>query len=211
MSLHDIMHAFLASPEFTDHFGNYLHLSDQAFIQDLYQTALHRPADPQGLQGWQNALAQGESREDVALGIVLSPEHAQDLQSTFAQGVFVPSATDDAIARLYYGLLDRSPDAQGLQGWENAAQNALSLQTIAQDFISSPESRQLRGSPTDLQFVDGLYQAALGRQPDAAGEAGWADALSHGAPRAAVALGIVESPEAQGHLAPFIENGFKLA
>jgi hypothetical protein len=209
-SLHDIMHGFLSSPEFTSDFGDYTQLSDQAFVQDLYQTALDRQPEPQGLQGWQTALANGESREDVALGIVLSPEHAQDLQSVFTDGVFVPSASDDAIARLYYGLLDRSPDAAGLQGWENAAAQGLSVRTIAQDFIGSPEYQHLHGTQTDQQFVDALYQGALGRAPDAAGEQGWLNGLSLGTSRPDVALGIAESSEAQLHLAANIENGFKL-
>jgi hypothetical protein len=210
LSLEQITHAFLASPEFTHDFGSYTQLSDHDFIEDLYHTALHRDAEPQGLQGWENALAQGESREDVALGIVLSPEHQQDLQGTFNAGVFVPDPTDSAVARLYYGLLDRPPDAAGLSGWENAAAQGLPLVTIAQDFINSPEYQNLHGPQTDQQFVDALYVGSLGRPADAAGEQGWDTALSQGLPRSVVALGIAESPEAQQHLAPNIEMGFKL-
>ena len=142
---------------------------------------------------------------------MLSSEHQQDLQNTFAEGVFVPDATDSAIARLYYGLLDRSPDAPGLQAWENGAANGLSLQTIAQDFISSPEYQQVHGARNDQQFVDALYEGALGRPAEPAGEQAWETALSQGTPRAAVALGIAESTEAQFHLAPNIEGGYKLA
>jgi hypothetical protein len=177
----------------------------------LNKTALHRTAEPQGLQGWQNALAHGTSREDVAVSIVLSSEHQQRLQSTFDSGVFEPSASDASIARLYYGLLDRAPDASGLAGWENALAQGTSIQQIAQAFISSSEHAKVHGQDSDQQFVQSLYQDALGRPADAGGLASWEAQLSQGASRASVAVGIAESPEAQGHLAANIEVGWKLA
>ncbi len=53
--------------------------------------------------------------------------------------MFVPSASDAAIARLYYGVLDRAPDAGGLASWEGAFAQGMSLTTIASDFIGSSE------------------------------------------------------------------------
>ena len=210
-SLQELAHDFLSSAAYTAKFGDYTQSSDTAFVQNLYQTALHRQPESAGLDGWDNALASGTSREDVALGIVLSSEHQSDLQSTFSAGVFVPSQSDAQIARLYYGLLDRAPDQSGLAGWENATSKGMSLSTVAQGFIASPEYQSLHGTQTDQQFVDALYEGALGRSAEPGGEQGWMSALSQGSSRAAVALGIAESPEAQNHLSPEIETGFKLA
>jgi hypothetical protein len=211
ITLREITRDFLASDEFTHDFGPYLQLSDPSFIHDLYHTALRRPAETGGLRHYENLLANGFAREDVALDILLSEEHEQDLQAAFSAGVFVPSLTDTNIARLYYGLLNRAPDGPGLYGWEHAAANGLSLETIAQDFINSSEYQSLHGSETDQQFVDALYQNGLGRAPDAPGEQHYETLLSHGVPRADVALFITGSPEAQVHLEPVIEYGFRLA
>jgi VCBS repeat-containing protein len=202
---------FLDSNEFTHDFGPLSQLTDDQFLNDLYETGLHRAPDPQGQQHYEALLANGTSREDVALDIALSPEHEQDLQAAFSAGVFVPSLTDTNIARLYYGLLDRAPDGPGLSGWEQAAANGVPLDTIAQDFINSSEYQTLHGPQTDQQFVDSLYQAALGRAPDAPGEQQYDTMLANGVPRGDVAMFITGSPEAQLHLQPQIEYGFKLA
>jgi hypothetical protein len=208
--LDQIVADFLGSQEFTNHFGPYQQISPQSFIEDLYETALHRHADPGGLQHWQDELAHGTSRVTVAEDILFSSEGEANVQGAFTGGVFLPSEGDAAIARLFYALLDRPPDGGGLQFWENQQAHGLPLQAIAQDFISSSEYQHLHGPQTDQQFVDALYQGALGRPADAGGEAAWVSQLSHGATRADVALGIAESPEAQAHLAPVIENGFRL-
>jgi Domain of unknown function (DUF4214) len=187
-----------------------MQIGNHTFVEDLYQTTLHRSGDSQGEQSWESALANGMSRDDVAYDFVFSAEHESLLASAFTSGVFVPNATDDTIARLYYGTLDRAPDSAGLQGWENAAANGLPLQTIAQDFLSSQEYQNLHGSQTNQQFVDALYQDALGRPADPAGEQGWVSALAQGTPRGAVALGFATSPEAQQHLVGQVESGWQL-
>jgi len=210
LSMRGVVHAFLSSQEFTDHLGSYTQVSNQAFVEDLYGTALHRAGDPQGEQAWVNALANGMSRDDVAYDFVFSAEHENLLASAFTGGVFVPNATDDTIARLYYATLDRAPDAAGLQGWENAAANGEPLASIAQGFVSSPEYQNLHGSQTNQQFVEALYHGALGRPADPAGEQGWVNALAQGTPRGAVALGFATSPEAQRHLVSQVEIGWQL-
>ena len=69
-----------------------------------------------------------------------------------------------------------------------------------------PSLRQV----TDTAFVQALYEGALGRSADATGLQSWTDALTHGASRADVAVGIAESPEAHVHLTSVIENGWRL-
>lgn len=210
-SLQQIAQDFLASSEYTADFGSVTQTSDQTFIQDLYQTALHRSADAAGLQNWENALQNGEPRADVSVGIALSPEAQSDLQGAIDAGMFVPSASDAGIARLCYGLLDRAPDPSGLAYWENAAANGASLTTIAQDFLNSSEYASTHAGQSSSQFIDSLYEDALGRAPDPGGAQFWQNQLASGVPQVAVALGIAESPEAQLNLAPNIEIGFKLA
>jgi len=115
-------------------------------------------------------LENGASRQSVAVGIALSKEEQGDLAPTFQTGVFVPSQSDAEVARLYYGVLDRPPDASGLAFWENAISQGTSPTTIATDLINSPESTTKFGSPSDAQFVNALYEGALGRPADPLGE-----------------------------------------
>ena len=74
-SLHDVAASFLASPEGQSHVGS---PNNATFVEQLYETALHRPGDSNGVQGWTNALNQGASRADVAIGFALSAEHVAE-------------------------------------------------------------------------------------------------------------------------------------
>lgn len=110
---------------------------------------------------------------------------------------FDPNGSE--IARLYYGLLDRAPDYAGLDGWK---QSGLDIQDVAKAFLASPEYAATNGNPSNGEFVNQLYEAALGRAPEVAGFDAWVGALDHGASRADIAVGIAESPEAVQHNAP---------
>jgi len=55
--------------------------TDPAYIENLYESGLGRPADPGGLQGWMSALQAGTlDRAGVLAGIAQSPESQQHLQ-----------------------------------------------------------------------------------------------------------------------------------
>jgi hypothetical protein len=206
-SLHDVAAAFLTSSEGLSHVG----APDNAtFVEELYQTALHRPADSAGLQGWLGLLNSGTSRADVALDITLSAEHVADMQPSLNAGVFAPDPDASNIARLYYGLLGRAPDAGGIAGWTSVLKGGASVQSVAQGFISSAEYQNQHAGMTNTQLIDSLYVDALGRHADPAGLQGWLNALSTTS-QATVAVGIAESVEAQQHHLAQIENGWLLA
>ena len=208
LSLRDLAQAFLASPEGQARAGA---LDNGAFIEQLYGSTLHRHSDAAGLQAWTNALVQGTSRADVALGFVLSPEHVANIQGALDRGVFVPDANVASVARLYHGILDRAPDAASLVGWARALQQGSSLSSIAQQFLTSAEGQAKAAEVSDAVFIGHLYDNALGRPADANSLQGWLNALQHGASRADVAVQISESPEAQIYLVGQIENGWQLS
>jgi hypothetical protein len=209
----------LSSAEFTAQYGPVGALSQVGFITDIYEHALGRAPDPSGLQTWENALNGGQSEAEVAAQISISPEAIGDATPAFTTPpyIFAPSAIDTSIARLYYGLLDRPPDLAGLTGWEsfantmNSSAPLATLPTIVNYFLQSNEYAAANGSISNAQFINELYQNALGRVADAAGDQQWLNALNQGSSRATVAIGIIESPESTAHLAPNIEYGFKLA
>lgn len=212
-SLHDAAATFLSSPEFTAGNGGlaYTAGSDDAFVQHLYATALGRAADAGGEAFWDAQLESGASRVDVALAFALSPENEAQLSPTFTAGIYVPDATDAAVARLYAGLLGRVPDGPGLAFWEAQARGSLGLPGVAGAILASPEGRAHHPSgESDAAFVQQVYADALGRTPEPAGAAFWTGHLATYSP-AEIALGISESPEAQAHLRGQIETGWHLA
>lgn len=70
----EIAGSFMASPEFTARYGNVGALSNQQFVDILYQNVLDRPADPGGRDHWIGVLAY-TSRQDVLIGFSESSEH----------------------------------------------------------------------------------------------------------------------------------------
>lgn len=207
-ALDQVTQNFLDSAEGQSHFA--VGSSDADFVSQLYQTVLGRAGDAAGAQGWQNALASGESRADVADSFVFSAEHVAQLQPALDTGVYMSDSNASDVARLYYGLLGRAPDPTGLQGQTAAFDDGATLNNVASTFLSSTEYQSHYAGTSDQAFVNDLYQNALGRAPDAAGGAGWVGALAGGESRADVAIGIAESSEAQTHLAGRIEAGFQV-
>lgn len=208
-SLHDVTQGILNSPEAQAH----LNASDNAsFIEQAYETVLGRHGDASGAQFWNTALNNGLSRTDLIDSFVFSNEHLGEIQPGLNSGVFVADQADASVARLYYGLLNRAPDASGLQLYATQIHNGATLDTVSSNFLSSQEYASAHASaPTNIQFVDSLYAHALGRAAEPSGEQYYTQALDTGhLTRAQVATLISESPEAQQHLSSQIEIGWHL-
>lgn len=210
-SLAAVAQGMLSSPEYTGQYGAVTVRSQNDVLTTLYQNALGRNPDLVGQLGFTAALATGTTEASVAQTIAVSSESLGRVQATFntTGGTFVPDVTDSNVARLYYGLLNRAPDATGLLGFETAARQGTSLDAIANIFLGSNEFQAASGNLTNTQFVQSLYAGALGRTTDA-GAQGWVTALNAGATRSSIALGISESQEAMIHLAANVEIGNRL-
>lgn len=177
-SLTDIANTFLNSAEFAG-------ANNEASINDLYQSLLGRNADEAGSDSWEGLLANGGTLADVAAGIAVSAE-AQDLDQS----------NGDFVRELYSSVLGRETDEAGLDSWVSQLFNGTSRAEVAQGIVGSVEA----GQKADGDFIESLYQSALGRASDEAGKAGWAQALENGASQADVAIGIVGSAEAIAHI-----------
>lgn len=186
------------------------------FHQD-YRFNLSDPGQAQIFQELEQRIA---GREFQIHGLNVAPGQDSTLPGggydpslPVANGVFLPvvnQATAD-ITRLYEGLLDRAPDAEGLRGWVNYAATGASEATIAQRFLDSPEYAQLHTSqPNNTQFVQSLYEDVLGRTAEAQGLQGWVAALEGGTSRADVTAQIVQSPEAQNHMPVGVDQGWHI-
>jgi VCBS repeat-containing protein len=196
------------SDEHTQAFPNQ---SNTDFVDQIYQTALHRAPDAAGLASWVNALDQGASKADVLLDIANSPEHIADLQGVFNTGVFAANQSDAEVARLYQGILGHAPDSEGFTFFETAVDQGTTLTQVANDMLASSQYLNAHAGQTDTAFIESLYSNALGRQADQAGLTAWTNALANGTSHATVAIDISESPEAQHHLVGQIETGFHLS
>jgi hypothetical protein len=117
------------------------------------------------------------------------------------------------IARMYYTVLGRAPEFDGLHYWVENVMEGLnfSLDQVAPYFYDSREFKARYGEGAgDAQFVTLLCQNILGRDP--AGDPGlqfWLNSLAQGTSRPDIVVGISESPEHQTRRAADIDNGIK--
>ncbi|MGC5778530.1 DUF4214 domain-containing protein [Methylobacterium sp. NFXW15] len=199
---------FFASPEGQARFNA---ADNTGFVQQLYHNSLHRDADASGLQYYLDELAHGVARVDIAQSFVFSPEHLANLQPTLNAGVFVPDAQASQVARMYYTMLGRAPDAGGLTYYTDQLDHGGTVAGIAQSFLNSPENQATYGKLSNSAYVDALYVNALGRHAETNGLSFWTDQLDHGVSRADLAVSLSQSAESQNlHLAQ-IQQGWHLS
>ena len=85
-------------------------------------------------------------------------------------------------ARLYDAVLDRKPDAGGLEYWTHVLRDGAPLQAVADGFLQSPEwqARHGHGALDNLAFVETLYKNVLDRVGEAEGVGFWTGHLDAG-------------------------------
>ena len=174
------------------------HFDSQAFR--MYQAALDRQPDGDGLEYWASRLFDGsETVLDMANGFVTSTEF-----------VTTYGALDNSqfVDLLYNNVLDRDADTTGLNFWLNELATG---STRAEVVVGFSESREFvantqetgagflsSGIPIALtDDVYRLYQATLDRDPDVQGLLGWLTSLGTGTSKQQVADGFVSSSEFQ--------------
>lgn len=79
----DLSYMFSSSEEFSQ---KYVGPTDFDYVTQLYNNALERLPDLEGIQGWTNALANGASREDLAVGFSTSLEAKLHWTPSIEQG-----------------------------------------------------------------------------------------------------------------------------
>ena len=87
----------------------------------------------------------------------------------------------NSFVEMYIAYFNRAPDAVGLAFWGTAYANGMSLEDIATEFATQPETRALYPSDGNtFRFVADVYENVLGRAPDIDGLRFWTDALDSG-------------------------------
>ena len=163
----------------------------------LYNAALGRGPDGDGLAYWAEALRGGGQLRVLAQGFLDSPEFARRF-----------GGRDDAgfVTTMYQNVLGRAPDADGLAYW--TGQLASGAQNRADVLVGFSESAENKARTADLLDqgvwvpvpeagqVARVFYATLGRAPDAAGLGYWTSLLrGGGAGLRDVALGFMAAPE----------------
>ncbi|WP_334188197.1 DUF4214 domain-containing protein [Noviherbaspirillum sp.] len=111
--------------------------------------------------------------------------------------------------RLYQAAFDRQPDLAGLSVQIDAMDKGVSLAQISQNFIDSPEFRNLYGADSsNATLVTRLYNNVLHRAPEQAGFDHWVGILdAKTMTRAEVLYFFSESPENQVQVLSAIQGG----
>ena len=154
--------------------------TNEKFVIQAYANLLQRPVDAAGMATWTTALAEGASPLQVAQAI----ENSQEFRAV--------EVTD-----LYYRYLHRAPDAAGLNSFTAFLANGGTVEQVAEMMTESPEFFETQGGGTNADFLEALYQDALDRDVDPAGQAIFGVGLDSGVPRAAIVTSIFSSTEFQ--------------
>lgn len=134
----------------------------------------------------------GRSADESAL---VAQARATDPLSTLAE-LFERAELrrQEQVARLYLGVLERSPDPEGLRFWSELAADERNMIVVADSFAMSAEFTRGRALG-DEELVVRLYSTMLNRPPDPEGAVFWLSRLRQGAPPAEVVLTLSESAE----------------
>jgi glucose/arabinose dehydrogenase len=128
MSREQIVQSFLNSGEFQANFGS--NLTNEQFVERMYNNILLRASDPGGLSFWVGQLNSGQmTRAQVALSLLDSTEF-QNLTA---------GQNRVNVSLLYFDMLRRGPDSGGFSAWLGALNSGAPLTSVIDAFLNSPE------------------------------------------------------------------------
>ena len=194
--------ALVSTPEFNNR-SNALLNAD--YVRAVFQTIFDRAVDDAtfaGITQFLDGPGQGVLGRGAVLFALTDTEEARGRLSANANVTY--SGTIEAqVGRMYDAAFGRVPDIYGFRDVTTAIVNGSTLRQVAISFLASGEFAARYGAAaSDQALVDSLYQTALGRAPDAAGEAHYLQALEAGAlDRADLLVAFSESPEHIGLVA----------
>ncbi len=197
-----IAKGFVFSKEFLDK-----NLSNEDFVEVLYNTFLNRGSDAGGKTSWVSQLNAGASRTQVLAGFVNSSEFTGICENYgIARGtmdadgsVVYNEGTRNFVCRCYEKALGREGETAGIEDWchrintGSGTPQARALDVATNGFFHSQEF--LNKNTSNQEFVAILYRTFLGREYDQAGFNDWVSQLNRGVSRDQVMRGFAYSPE----------------
>lgn len=194
-------------------------LSNDDFVEILYNTFMNRVSDEGGKTAWVSQLNAGVEREKVFEGFIYSAEFADicadygiNVGSTSDVGALVNALTHyrnqnaditKFVARCYTEAMGRDYEPDGLEAWcKVIIEKSNTPKQVAQNFIFSEEF--ILKNLSDEEYVQILYRTFMGREADEGGLAAWVNVLESGREdRAKVLEGFSDSVEFAEILASF--------
>ena len=134
-------------------------------VEWAYVKVLGRSPDSGGLSFWRGSLDRGSDPVAFVDGLLRSPE---------------ADAWIGQVIRAYRSAYGRGADVGGLRFWlgQRAGAGGRSFREVSySSFVRSPEFDAKYGGTSDDEFVRRIYVNALGREPDAGGQAHWVGRL----------------------------------
>ena len=177
-------------------------LSDDAFLDIVYQAVLGRNPDEAGKNSWQMWLDKGLTRDMVIINYIKSVEfgnycidkginHIEEDDRAYREK---SAGVTAFVNRLYQVLLERAGEPQGLDYWcRLLIEKEQTGSQVANGFVGSEEFKQ-RGL-SDRDYVASLYKSLQGREPDGKGMGDWVALLEDGMSRNAIFKGFAKSAE----------------
>ena len=193
----EVAFGFVYSKEFQEK-----NLSDEDYIDILYQTCLGRDSDAVGKAAWIDCLNGGFSRRYVLRGFIESMEFSElcadvGIERGSIEMIENRDKNDNTtkfVRRCYNVFLDREPDADGLNEWTGQIlENTDNAREVPYGFVFSREMTDKKLS--NEAFVAILYKGIMDREPDADGLKAWTAVLDKGESRYHVYEGFVYSNE----------------
>jgi len=174
-------------------------LTNEQFIERLYESMMGRSSDPGGKAFWVRRLDLGYPREDIFGSFVNSSEYNNICRNAgIIRGNYTPPPGGMArvfVMRLYReALLNDSPPLADLRHWQETLRTGRETgSSIVNTFLFGSEmnARNLNNE----QFIDVLYNAMLGRNPYTAEKNSLLNELNRGTPRQSVFAQLANTTE----------------
>ncbi|MGH7137136.1 MAG: DUF4214 domain-containing protein, partial [Pirellulales bacterium] len=154
-------------------------------IQGWYEQYLGRAADAGGLQYYINEWRHDGGPEESQRDFFVSPEFHALAQNDYGSHDDFPD--EYWVWGLYERILNRAPDAKGLQDWQQQLENGIPETQVALDFFTSPEAFD--------NDVTGWYYEYLGRAPSLTEQAQYVNQMTAGASDQTIEQEITSLPE----------------
>ncbi len=185
-------------------------LSDDAFLDVMYQTFFGRTGDESGKSYWMSALSQGTERPAVLASFVNSEEFSAICDRyKIARGTMQPDGrveynkgVRDFVLRMYEKVLERDGETMGVEYWTNEIlQDRATPEFVAKEYFHCEE--YLNKNTTNAQYVETLYQAFMDRTSEGDGKEYWVGLLESGVSRDTVLEGFAYSEEFKNIMAQY--------
>jgi hypothetical protein len=190
---------FVGSAEFAAKWGS---LSNEAFVDRLYENLRGEDGDSSGAGFWTTALNNGMDRGTVLSFFANSAE---------ARIAFAKTMGDELVGevdRLYATILDRPAFSDLRQTRVDQLLHGDTAQDIAKTLVASREFANLYGSLSNTDFVEAVYENTLDRDAEGAGSAFWLEQLAGGVSRADMLASFADTVEVRLATSPVTHDGW---